>query len=264
MNLLYEIFNKLILKESISVNSITDSIEKRYRVAINYEGDPEHGIAPGLRTIEVYAYGLTKAGNPVIRAYQPYGDTASEVPNWKFFRLDRITSWKPTYSIVTRPAKGFNEHGDKSMSVVYSIANFSQTPDISNTTGPKQSPKIVGKLDNIESILADREKEKQRRKEQNKVISKFTKPSISTNKINEPQIDGIENITPQKIKEPEIISPDQESEPMTGQKDLSSNEKPENDIFKPNGELNQLEKVKDLNRRIDQARKIDLDKIPKK
>ena len=262
MNLLYEIFNKLILKESISVNSITDSIEKRYRVAINYEGDPEHGIAPGLRTIEVYAYGLTKAGNPVIRAYQPYGDTASEVPNWKFFRLDRITSWKPTYSIVTRPAKGFNEHGDKSMSVVYSIANFSETPDISNATGPKQSPKLVGKLDNIESILADREKEKQRNKEQGKIISKFNNTAQDRRKINEPQINGSENVTPQKIKEPEIVG--QEQGIVEPQKDNIPDETIKTDIFKPSGELSQLEKIKDLNKRIDQTRKIDLDKMPKK
>lgn len=86
-----------MLIESVSINSITDSIKNLYQVVINYEGDPDHGIAPGKRVIEVYAYGLTKSGNPVIRAYQPYGDTASTVPEWKFFRLDRIKSWSPTY-----------------------------------------------------------------------------------------------------------------------------------------------------------------------
>jgi len=161
VNLLLEIFNKLILNESVNTNSVTDAIKNRYRVTINYEGDPSHGVAPGIRTIEVYAYGLTKAGNPVIRAYQPYGDTVTKVPSWKFFRLDRVKSWKPTYSLVTKPAAGFNPNGDRTMSVVYEIANFSNTVNTTNTTGPK----IVGKLDNIGDILADRNKEKFRNKQ---------------------------------------------------------------------------------------------------
>ena len=84
-----------MLIESVSINSITDSIKNLYQVVINYEGDPAHGIAPGKRVIEVQAYGLTKSGNPVIRAYQPYGDTASTVPEWKFFRLRK----KPLFSV---------------------------------------------------------------------------------------------------------------------------------------------------------------------
>lgn len=255
MNILLEIYNKIILNETVSVNSVTDSIKNRYRVTINYEGDPSHGIAPGIRTIEVYAYGLTKAGNPVIRAYQPYGDTVTTVPSWKFFRIDRIKKWSPTYSLVTKPAPGFNPNGDKSMSTVYSIANFSEVPNISNMTGPKQSPRIVGKLDNIEKILADREKERQRNKEQHKILS--NKP-VYKNKIQEPEIKAVDKITNQepetnksKIQEPPI-------EPEVKGVDNKQN------VFKPEGEMSELEKIKDLNRRIDNARKIDLNSIPKR
>ena len=42
-------------------------------------------------------------GNPMIRAYQPYGDTESRVPSWKLFKLDKITGWK------TLPDKTFGE-----------------------------------------------------------------------------------------------------------------------------------------------------------
>lgn len=79
--ILQEIYSKLFLTEGVSITSVSDAIKGRYRVTINYKGDPKHGIAPGLRTIETYVYGLTKAGNPCIRAYQPYGDTASKVPS---------------------------------------------------------------------------------------------------------------------------------------------------------------------------------------
>lgn len=263
MNLLLEIYKKIILKENAaSVTSVTDSIKNKYRVNVNYEGDPSHGIAPGPRTIEVYAYGLTKAGNPVIRAYQPYGDTASTTPGWKFFRIDRIKSWEPTYSLVTKPAPGFNPNGDKTMSAVYLIANFNDT----SANGEKQTYKQVGQLNNIDKILADREREKATKKNQEKTANKFTaqtpaqKPQIKTT---EPEIKGTEEIPKQEIPEPEINGVAKPQE-MPSQPNISEpQEEPINNLYKTKGE-EELDKIKDLNRRLDNARKIDLSNIPKR
>jgi hypothetical protein len=119
-----------ILNESVSMDDINDAIDNHKRVIINYHTKGEN-FATGARVIEVYAYGLTKAGNPVIRAFEPYGDTTTRVPRWKFFRLDRISTWKPTEQTFSRPAsfyyKGlgeFNAEGDESMSTVYKITSF--------------------------------------------------------------------------------------------------------------------------------------------
>lgn len=237
MGLLLEIYTRLL--ESANTGQITDAIKNRYRVVINYEGDPAHGIAPGIRTIEIYAYGLTKAGNPVIRAYQPYGDTASKIPNWKFFRLDRITSFKPTYSIITKPAPGFNPSGDKSMSQVYSIINFSSPINQSNMIGPK---KEVGKITNMDKVLTDREKDKTNRLSQNKDISRFT---------NTPPKPDQGNINSNKnIPEPKIDTPSENNIENNNEINVDDNE--------------EIKKIKDLNKRIDNARKIDLNQIPKK
>ena len=126
-------FSKLleqILNENVSVNDINDVIDNHKRVIINYHTKGENN-ATGARVIEVYAYGLTSNGNPVIRAFEPYGDTTTRVPAWKFFRLDRISLWKPTTQTFNRPAsfyyKGlgeFNPNDDLTMSVVYKIAKF--------------------------------------------------------------------------------------------------------------------------------------------
>ena len=120
-----------ILNENVSVNDINDAIDNHKRVIINYHTNGED-FATGARVIEVYAYGLTKAGNPVIRAFEPYGDTTTRVPRWKFFRLDRISAWKPTKQRFSRPAsfyyKGlgeFNPDNDLTMATVYKIAKFS-------------------------------------------------------------------------------------------------------------------------------------------
>ena len=145
MELLERIYNSLLLTESVGVDEVNDALDNHKRVIINYRSKGEDKNT-GARVIEVYAYGLTKAGNPCIRAFQPYGDTTSRVPSWKFFRLDRIIEWKPTEQTFDRPADfyyknlgNFNPNGDETMSVVYKVAKFGndQTPQVSVNDDPK-------------------------------------------------------------------------------------------------------------------------------
>lgn len=171
---LAKLLTEILLKESASVTNVNDAINKHYRVIINYKTRGED-IANGSRLIEVYAYGLSKAGNPVIRAFQPYGDTASRVPSWKLFRLDRITTWKPTKQIFTHPAsdyyKGlgeFNKDGDLSMSVVYNIASFgggNKNYDNIYTPEPKKKEQTPQQAE-PEIFKTDTEKNMERLKQQ--------------------------------------------------------------------------------------------------
>lgn len=145
MELLERIYNSLLLTESVGVDEVNDALDNHKRVIINYRSKGEDKNT-GARVIEVYAYGLTKAGNPCIRAFQPYGDTTSRVPSWKFFRLDRIIEWKPTEQTFDKPADfyyknlgNFNPNGDETMSVVYKVAKFGndQIPQVSVNDDPK-------------------------------------------------------------------------------------------------------------------------------
>ena len=252
MNILLEIYNKIFLTEAIAnVASVTDAIKGRYGVTINYKGDPKHGVAPGPRTIQVYVYGLTKAGNPCIRAYQPYGDTASKVPSWKMFRLDRIIAWKPTFAIFNKPAPLFNPNGDKSMSVVYTIINFNKKTSPNEVDGPRQSYKPVGKLPNIDKILADREAEKRKGSQYNKLVNT---PRLKSSVPPEYQ-DTIEpNVEEPK---PEAQSPIQNTnlpEPRIGDEEITDvePEKSDADTFKTDGDI-ELQKFRDLNKRLDNS-----------
>ena len=137
-----------ILNETANVNDINDAIDNHKRIIINYQSKGED-VANGARVIEVYAYGLTKAGNPVIRAFQPYGDTTSRVPAWKFFRLDRIKQWKETKQTYSHPAsfyyKGlgeFNPNDDLTMSTVYKIADFNGNNTKTSTSAPKTKDEV--------------------------------------------------------------------------------------------------------------------------
>ena len=124
-----------ILKESVEQNRVIDAIKKRIEIRVNYSSDDDPK-GRGERIIQPVAYGLSKSGNPVVRAFQPFGDTKTKVPHWKLFRLDKFTQWKPLKRHFEEPPQfpyqtdgKFNPNGDKSMSEVYIIADFAGSKD---------------------------------------------------------------------------------------------------------------------------------------
>ena len=93
------------------------------------------------------AFGLTKSGYPVIRAFETFGDTKTIVPEWKFFRVDRISSWRDTNKVFHEIDRRFNPNGDRTMRVVYNIADFNKQ-SITNapTTKPKTKSEEYGDI----------------------------------------------------------------------------------------------------------------------
>lgn len=142
---------KRYLKEDVSPSQVMSAIRDHERVMINYRSNGEDANN-GVRVIEVYAYGLTTKGYPVIRAYQNYGDTTTVDKNWKFFRLDRITNWIPLGQKFNTPASKrynsigmFNDNGDMTMSTVYMVARFD---DDGKTQQELDREDLMGQLDN--------------------------------------------------------------------------------------------------------------------
>lgn len=120
---------KNIITEGVGYKQVNDAIENRYRVRIEYKDYEDK--PPSRRFIEVYAVGLSKAGNPVIRAYQLFGGTTTKIPKWKLFRLDKITKWEPTKVKFKTPidvrdpvVPKFNKTGDRTMKTVNKIMKF--------------------------------------------------------------------------------------------------------------------------------------------
>jgi hypothetical protein len=89
-------------------------------------------IQAGERDIEPYVLGLSKAGNPILRAYQYRGVTDTEQPGWKTFRLDKIRDWndmndmpfRTPISDRVRNIPKYNPRGDRSMITIYKQAKF--------------------------------------------------------------------------------------------------------------------------------------------
>lgn len=123
MTLFEQIVNS-VLNEAVEIGKVNDAIGKTYEVKINYQSNTDN--ASGERIIQPVAYGVTKAGKLILRAYQPFGDTQTSVPSWKLFSLSGIKKWKPLYDRKFTEPEGFNPNGDKDMATVYTIANFNK------------------------------------------------------------------------------------------------------------------------------------------
>ena len=149
------LLEKTFLNEGIAtVSNVNDAIDNLKQVEIRYNSGGEP-VATGRRIIYPVAYGVTKSGNPVIRAFEPYGDTKTKTPAWKFFRLDRIKQWRPLSKTFNgAKLEGFNENGDETMSIVYNIANISGRPKKINF--PKIGSEPITKSD-----VSPKEREKE-------------------------------------------------------------------------------------------------------
>lgn len=120
MTLFEEILNEVssVIYGPPTETKINNAINHRNTAIIRYnsKGKGEH---LQQRTIFPVAYGVTKKGNKVVRAYQTGGDTTTVKPGWKFFRLDRILSWynmrKSRFDMRMLVNLGYNRDGDKLM-----------------------------------------------------------------------------------------------------------------------------------------------------
>ena len=124
---LYNTLNNLIL-EVASRDQIIGAIKNRRVCAIYYDGDEPGGR--GLRVIEPVAYGLTKKGNPVVRAWDKEGASHTSylgkkpLPGWRFFRVDKMQFIRPTQENFDTPRPNYNPNGDRSMERVFINAVF--------------------------------------------------------------------------------------------------------------------------------------------
>lgn len=151
------ILEQILLNESASVENVVKAMDNHAKVIINYhsDGKDEHS---GTRVIEPITYGLTKAGNPVIRAFQPYGDTTTNTPGWKMFRLDRISYWEETkekfYSVPNIPGQEANIDGDSTMATVIKTFRSTMGNDATNAVnvGPKTKEKVYARTSGDEIV----------------------------------------------------------------------------------------------------------------
>ena len=128
---LYNTVKSLTL-EVASIDSVVSAIKNKDKIIIYYDGDEPGGR--GLRNIEPVCFGYSKAGNPVLRAWDEEGASHTAykgeqpLPGWRLFRVDKIQSFRPSGDKFNQPKPGYNPRGDKSMTRVIINAVFDNQP----------------------------------------------------------------------------------------------------------------------------------------
>lgn len=114
---------KQLFYESVE-DELTQAIRNRNVIYFFYEGDEKLG--KGWRWVEPVAYGISKAGNGVIRAWQLREDpSVSKIgKGWRLFRTDKIKRLSISLRKFNRPRKGYNPTGDRSMGKMIVNAKF--------------------------------------------------------------------------------------------------------------------------------------------
>lgn len=136
-NILSEMY---LLLEDADITSVNNAISNLHPAKIRYnDGEPD--AKTGMRTIYPVAYGISTAGNPVVRAYQPEGDTKRGVPKWKFFKLANITYWNTEENNTFDPQEliGFNSKGDAQIKTLYNIAPIGNGKQYTKQPGEKMT-----------------------------------------------------------------------------------------------------------------------------
>lgn len=119
---LYNLAESLIL-EIASRSDIMNGMVKRRIMELNYDDEEDPG-GKGRRWIQMYCYGVSKAGNDVVRVYQVGGDTKTIQPGWKLFRVDRMKNLRKLSGTFDEAKPLFNPTGDKDMIKIYNITQF--------------------------------------------------------------------------------------------------------------------------------------------
>jgi len=127
-SLLTEVANKTTVLDCMEPRERFDKRENKniryYNIAEVYYDDQEDPGGKGRRWIEIYGYGVSKAGNDIVRIYQIGGDTKTIQPGWKTFRTDRMGGLRKLSGKFTEPRPLFNPSGDKDMIKIYKLIDF--------------------------------------------------------------------------------------------------------------------------------------------
>ena len=130
-NINYHDLEEVMLFEDFNstMQTLEDSINNKFVCTIYYKGERAGLIDDGYRYIEPYTLGTNHKGNTILRAWLIKGKSRlgridpKQVPGWRLYRIDRISSISVSLEKFTIPKKGYN-HEDSHMEEILYAAKF--------------------------------------------------------------------------------------------------------------------------------------------
>lgn len=120
-------FKLFLESENKDIDLIKKSIKNRNTILFYYEGDKN--ISRGYRWVEPVAFGYSKDGNGLLRAFQikEKPSKSGHKPQWRLFRTDKISNVSASLRKFNQPRKGYNKTGDKAMKDLVINAVFKES-----------------------------------------------------------------------------------------------------------------------------------------
>ena len=147
-NTIFKILEEQNILKTTKTKPIVDAIKNRKKIDFYYSG-PRKGrdsVKSGKReSAELVAIGLSKRGNLIVRAYV---DTPSvskkgfEKTNWRTFMVSRMSDVKISDEKFDQKRPDYKEGDDKSMSVTYVTADWTNKPEVKKPRIVKSKPEV--------------------------------------------------------------------------------------------------------------------------
>ena len=84
-------------------DKICEAIQNKKLVDFYYDGLQ--------RIVEPHTYGVSKTGKDTLSGYQIRGQSNSDIPTWKLFTLDKISSFSVLDETFDRAESGYSRRG---------------------------------------------------------------------------------------------------------------------------------------------------------
>jgi len=151
----FDVIEEQNILKTTKTKPIVDAIKSRNKISFFYSGPrkpAKNSVKPGNRIdAEAVALGLNKKGNLVVRAYvQPpsVSKKGFDKTGWRTFMVGRMSNLKVSDSKFDQKRPDYKEGDDKSMSVTYVTADWTNKPEVKKPrivkpTVSKPTPKPV-------------------------------------------------------------------------------------------------------------------------
>jgi hypothetical protein len=157
----FDVIEEQNILKTTKTKPIVDAIKSRNKISFFYSGPrkpAKNSVKPGNRIdAEAVALGLNKKGNLVVRAYvQPpsVSKKGFDKTGWRTFMVGRMSNLKVSDSKFDQKRPDYKEGDDKSMSVTYVTADWTNKPEVKKeSSSPQKKPvkKVKKKKDSLNS-----------------------------------------------------------------------------------------------------------------
>lgn len=207
---------------------IVNAIKDRKKITFYYSGPrrpKKDSVKAGYRVkVEPVAIGLNKKRNLVLRAWVDVPSTTKTgfgKGHWRTFILSRTNNVQVTDETFNEKRPGYNDNGDRSMTVVYAKTDWTKTDSPKKEVVPTKEPVSKEK----EPVKAEPTKVEPAKVEPKSKELPQPKPEVKPEPVPTPETPPKEEPKPEEPQAQELPQPKPQEKPEPNPEDEKTDEK---------------------------------------